>query len=126
EKRKAETLERGQGTFGKVPKMMESLTPAVKYEKKPSTIVEISQVFLDVVKGTGTAVYHLVEDFFVGTLQLLEDVPGTLEALGSMIAHPIDTGKYISKAIIDSFNRDVINGDAESRAHWFVYAAGTV
>ena len=40
--------------------------------------------------------------------------------------HPIDTYNYISKAISDSYERDVINGDAKSRAEWFSYAITTL
>ena len=40
--------------------------------------------------------------------------------------HPIETYNYISKAISDSYERDVINGDANSRAEWFSYAITTL
>jgi len=49
-----------------------------------------------------------------------------MESLLQAIAHPIETYDYISKSISDSFVRDVINGDAESRARWISYATGTV
>src|SRR5699024_3851483 len=98
----------------------------VKYAKKPNTIVELSQVIVDVVKGTASAVYHLGEDFVLGIVQIARDLPGTLEALANMISRPIETAKYIGKAINDSFIRDVIHGDAESRSHWFTYAIGSI
>lgn len=43
-----------------------------------------------------------------------------------MITRPIDTVKYIGHAITDSFNRDVIHGDAESRGQCFPYAADSI
>ncbi|WP_397538200.1 hypothetical protein [Rummeliibacillus pycnus] len=49
----------------------------------------------------------------------------TVESTIQAIAHPIETYDYISKSISDSFVRDVINGDAESRARWMSYAFGT-
>jgi len=33
---------------------------------------------------------------------------------------------YLSKPITDSFRRDVINGDAKSRAKWISYALGNI
>ncbi len=122
EERKEVLVEKNQETFGEMSDMMETSTLNVKYEKKPSRIVELSQILLDVVKGGGKAIYHLTEE----TIQMIVDFPATFRALESMIAHPIDTAKYIGHAIIDSFNRDVINGDAESRGKWFTYAVVSV
>lgn len=77
---------------------------------------------LDILKGGDKAIYHLTEE----AIHILEDIPATLRALVNMITRSIDTVKYIGNAIIDSFNRDVIYGDAESRAHRFTYAAGSI
>jgi len=43
-----------------------------------------------------------------------------------MALHPVETGKYMSNAIAESFTRDMVNGDAESRSHWVIYALGTI
>ena len=40
--------------------------------------------------------------------------------------HPVQTFRAIESAISESYKRDVINGDAYSRANWFSYAVGTV
>src|SRR5699024_4835864 len=47
EERKEVLLEKNQETFGKMSEMMENSTLSVKYEKKPSTIVELTQIPLD-------------------------------------------------------------------------------
>ncbi len=57
---------------------------------------------------------------------MITDPEGTAESLYQAASHPIDTGKYIAQAISDSYKRDMINGDAESRAHWVTYALGTI
>src|SRR5699024_4096458 len=106
----------------KMSDMMETSTLSVKYEKKPSTIVEFSQSLLEGFKGGGKAIYQLTEE----SIQMIVDFPATFRALESMIAHPIDTAKYIGHAIIDSFNRDVIHGDSESRGKWFTYAVVSI
>ncbi len=122
EERKEVLVEKSQETFGKMSDMMETSTLNVKYEKKPSTIVDFSQSLLEGFKGGGKAIYQLIEE----AIQMIVDFPATFKALQSMIAHPIDTAKYIGHAITDSFNRDVINGDAESRGKWFTYAVVSV
>nr|WP_051290368.1 HNH/ENDO VII family nuclease [Bacillus sp. NSP9.1] len=50
----------------------------------------------------------------------------TLEGIGHVIIHPVDTFNIIKKDIEESFERDVIHGDAYSRSHWFGYALTTV
>ncbi|WP_299516489.1 hypothetical protein [uncultured Rummeliibacillus sp.] len=50
----------------------------------------------------------------------------TIESTIDALAHPIETFDYLSTAIRDSYERDVINGDAKSRAEWFSYALGSV
>lgn len=122
EEQKEVLVEKSQETFGKMSDMMETSTLNVKYEKKPSTIVDFSQSLLEGFKGGGKAIYQLIEE----AIQMIVDFPATFKALQSMIAHPIDTAKYIGHAITDSFNRDVINGDAESRGKWFTYAVVSV
>src|SRR5699024_253361 len=42
------------------------------------------------------------------------------------VSHPIDTSKYIISAIEESYDRDMVNGDAESRAQWVTYASGMI
>jgi len=43
-----------------------------------------------------------------------------------MVLHPVETGKYMSNAVAESFTRDMVNGDAESRSHWVTYTLGTI
>jgi len=42
------------------------------------------------------------------------------------VSHPIDTSKYIKNAIEESFDRDMANGDTESRSYWVTYASGLI
>jgi len=50
----------------------------------------------------------------------------TYQSMEHMVLHPVETGKYMSNAIAESFTRDMVNGDAESRSHWVTYALGTI
>ena len=67
----------------------------------------------------------VVEDTTVGIIETFEDPEGTVESLYHSVTNPVETYKYIEKAIVDSYERDMVNGDAESRSHWVTYALGT-
>ncbi len=81
---------------------------------------------LNTYKGIGLGIWDIVNDIAQGVHQLATDPIGVVTELGYMILHPVETGKYMTEAIISSFERDVINGDNESRARWATYAVGTV
>ncbi|NPC93629.1 ribonuclease YeeF family protein [Bacillus sp. WMMC1349] len=69
------------------------------------------EVFLDTAKGIRDTIEHPIE---------------TLEGIFYTIQHPKETLEAVGHEIKESFVRDVINGDAESRAKWFTYGVGTV
>ena len=79
----------------------------------------------DVGTGAVTGLYDVVEDTAVGIYETFEDPKGTVESLSHSVTNPVETYKYIEQAIVDSYERDMINGDAESRSHWVAYALGT-
>ncbi|WP_397537124.1 HNH endonuclease signature motif containing protein [Rummeliibacillus pycnus] len=88
---------------------------------------------LKTAKGIKDGLYESGKDFVVGicngiydlfTTNPIETVESTLKALKA-VADP-ETYKYLAKSIADSYERDVINGDAESRARWISYASVTV
>lgn len=81
---------------------------------------------LNTYKGIGLGIWDIVSDIALGVHQLATDPIGVVTELGYMVLHPVETGKYMKEAIINSFERDVINGDNESRARWATYAVGTV
>lgn len=80
----------------------------------------------DIAKGIGVGLFDVGKDFVTGIYDLVTDPGQAVEGVANSILHPIQTYKYISKAISDSYERDMINGDAYSRSHWVTYALGTV
>ncbi len=99
---------------------------SVKYERSPNFFVSSAEFLFDVAKGGSRAMYTISEEVVRGVFELMTDPVGTLEVLATMVSQPVDTGYQIGKMIAGSYNRDVIHGDAESRAYWFVYAFGNV
>lgn len=81
---------------------------------------------LKTAQGIKSGIYKAGKDFVKGIFDTVLHPVKTIESTIQAIAHPIETYDYLSKAISDSFERDVINGDAKSRAQWIAYALGTI
>ncbi|MBT2646730.1 EndoU domain-containing protein [Bacillus sp. ISL-34] len=88
--------------------------------------LEAAKQTADIAKGIGVGLYDVGKDFVTGVWDFVTDPGETVEGVANSIMHPIKTYKYISKSISDSYERDMVNGDAYSRAHWVTYALGTV
>ncbi|MGG3571861.1 T7SS effector LXG polymorphic toxin [Bacillus gobiensis] len=80
----------------------------------------------DIFKGVGVGLFDAGKDFVVGIYDFVTNPGGTVEAVVNSVTHPEDTYNQISKAIADSYERDMVNGDAYSRSHWVSYALGTI
>lgn len=88
--------------------------------------LEAAKQTADIAKGIGVGLYDVGKDFVTGVWDFVTDPGETVEGVANSIMHPIQTYKYISKSISDSYERDMVNGDAYSRSHWVTYALGTV
>ncbi|MFE4143894.1 T7SS effector LXG polymorphic toxin [Peribacillus sp. YIM B13472] len=88
--------------------------------------LEASKQTADIAKGIGVGLYDVGKDFVTGVWDFVTDPGETVEGVANSIMHPIKTYEYISKAISNSYERDMVNGDAYSRSHWVTYALGTV
>lgn len=80
----------------------------------------------DILNGIGTGLKDVVMDTATGIWDTVTNPMETLEGIGNVLIHPVDTFNIVKQGIEKSFERDVINGDAESRARWFSYAVGMV
>ncbi|YCI76082.1 hypothetical protein M1D47_21165 [Bacillus sp. R1-10] len=84
--------------------------------------LEAAKQTTDIAKGISVGLYDVGKDFVTGVWDFVTDPGETVEGVANSIMHPIKTYKYISKSISDSYERDMVNGDAYSRAHWVLYA----
>jgi DNase/tRNase domain of colicin-like bacteriocin len=78
---------------------------------KTSFSVGVLRGLRDTVKGIGYMILHPIK---------------TIEGIIEAFSHPVETGKAVWKFISESFKRDVINGDASSRAEWVGYVVGSL
>lgn len=87
--------------------------------------LETSRQTIEIAKGVGVGLYDAGKDFVGGAWDFVTNPGESLEGMANSISHPVQTYKYISQSIKDSYERDMVNGDAYSRAHWVSYALGT-
>ncbi|MBL4976585.1 ribonuclease YeeF family protein [Bacillus halotolerans] len=84
------------------------------------------EITWDIVKGVGVGLYDVGKDTVTGLWDFITDPGETLSALGNAVIHPVKTYDAISAAIEESYQKDMVNGDAYSRSRWVTYAVGSV
>ncbi|CAI6276695.1 putative ribonuclease YokI [Bacillus subtilis] len=84
------------------------------------------EITWDIVKGVGVGLYNVGKDTVTGMWDFITDPGETLSALGNAVIHPVKTYDAISAAIEESYQKDMVNGDAYSRSRWVTYAIGSV
>ena len=58
------------------------------------------------------------ENLVTGIVDIFQDPKATLDATIEAVTNPKETYNTIKSAITTSYERDMVNGDANSRAHW--------
>ncbi|MGG0066171.1 ribonuclease YeeF family protein [Bacillus subtilis] len=84
------------------------------------------EITWDIVKGVGVGLYDVGKDTVTGLWDFITDPGETLSALGNAVIHPVKTYDAISAAIEESYQKDMVKGDAYSRSRWVTYAIGSV
>lgn len=84
----------------------------------------------DVIIGIIDGIVRAIVDIFKGLYELLKalftDPIGFLKGIYTAVTNPIDTLSAMWEAITVAWERDVVNGDAKSRASFFSYAIVSV
>ncbi|AKF76467.1 MULTISPECIES: T7SS effector LXG polymorphic toxin [Bacillus] len=86
---------------------------------------EAGEVTWDILKGAGIGLYDVGKDTVSGLWDFITDPGETLSALGNAVLHPVKTYDAVSAAIEESYQKDMVNGDAYSRSRWVTYAIGS-
>ncbi|WP_259424121.1 T7SS effector LXG polymorphic toxin [Bacillus velezensis] len=86
---------------------------------------EAGEVTWDILKGAGVGLYDVGKDTVTGLWDFIADPGETLSALGNAVLHPVKTYDAVSAAIEESYQKDMVNGDAYSRSRWVTYAIGS-
>ena len=88
--------------------------------------LETGKQNLETLKGIGVGLFDAGKDLVTGVWDFVTKPEETVQGVIQTVIHPVETFNYIKNAITDSFERDMVNGDAYSRAHWVSYAVATV
>ncbi len=80
---------------------------------------------LEVAGGIGKGLRHAGKELLIGAWDMLWNPSDVVSNVLDAAFHPVDTYTYIKASITESYERDVTNGDAHSRAYWFSYAIGS-
>ncbi|KAF6601502.1 MULTISPECIES: T7SS effector LXG polymorphic toxin [unclassified Bacillus (in: firmicutes)] len=86
---------------------------------------EAGEVTWDILKGAGVGLYDVGKDTVTSLWDFITDPGETLSALGNAVLHPVKTYDAVSAAIEESYQKDMVNGDAYSRSRWVTYAIGS-
>ena len=89
-------------------------------------IAEPENTGVAIAKGVGVGLYDAGKDFVTGIWDFIVNPKESIESVVHAATHPVETFTYLKTAISDSYENDVVNGDAYSRSRWFSYAIGTV
>lgn len=81
---------------------------------------------IEVFKGVGTGLFDAGKDFVTGLWDTISNPKATVDGIVNAVSNPVETFNTIKTAISESYERDMVNGDANSRAHWVAYASATV
>ncbi|MED4812520.1 ribonuclease YeeF family protein [Bacillus atrophaeus] len=107
----------------------ENLEPAqqqyVMQLEQAKQLEEAGETIWEVIKGAGVGVYDVGKDTVTGLWDLVTKPDEVIEGIVDAVVHPVDTYNAISTAIEESYQKDMVNGDAYSRARWVTYALGT-
>ncbi|MED1922183.1 HNH/ENDO VII family nuclease, partial [Bacillus velezensis] len=86
---------------------------------------EAGELTWDILKGAGVGLYDVGKDTVTGLWDFITDPGETLSALENAVLHPVKTYDAVSAAIEESYQKDMVNGDAYSRSRWVTYAIGS-
>src|SRR5699024_9874327 len=95
-------------------------------EKVPDKVAKPTEITLDILQGMDDGIESTIDDTLVGAATTIGHPIETGKALWNAATNPKETFHVMSDAISTSYDRDVTNGNAESRSRWFTDAATTI
>ncbi|WNV80465.1 T7SS effector LXG polymorphic toxin [Bacillus atrophaeus] len=109
----------------------ENLEP---YQQQYVIQLETAKQEAKILKGIGEGLYEFGKDTALGVKDMILNAPETINSVykflnsspTQQLATVTFTGINIWAALSDSWERDMVNGDAESRSRWITYSLATV
>ena len=69
---------------------------------------------VEIARGVGVGLYDAGKDFVTGIWDFIVNPKESIESVVHAATHPVETFTYLKTAISDSYENDVVNGDAYS------------
>ncbi len=86
---------------------------------------EAGEVTWDILKGAGVGLYDVGKDTVTGLWDFITDPGETLSALGMQYFILLKHMMLFQQRIEETYQKDMVNGDAYSRSRWVTYAIGS-
>ncbi|WP_443111396.1 T7SS effector LXG polymorphic toxin [Bacillus sp. AGSP2] len=104
------------------------------YQQQYVIQLETAKQEAKILKGIGEGLYDFGKDTALGVKDMILNAPETINSVykflnsspTQQLATVTFTGVNIWAALSDSWKRDMVNGDAESRSRWITYSLATV
>ncbi|MBA4603671.1 hypothetical protein [Thermoactinomyces mirandus] len=80
--------------------------------------ITIISIYARFSKGFWKGVMGAIVDTIKGVIDLFCHPINTIKGIVYALSHPVQTGKAVWRAISDSWEQDIVHGDAESRGYW--------
>src|SRR5690625_2517964 len=120
---KWEWQDRGEITYEDKAEVMGGMNP---HAVSPGGLAGFATFGLNVTAGAVKGANNLGKDTETGAANIVIHPYETATSLSNAVPHPAVTTKMLSKADSRSYERDMTNRDATSRAAWVVYAIGSI
>src|SRR5699024_2008362 len=95
-------------------------------DKLPDSLRGPAATTFNISQGIDDGVENFIDDTLVGTATMIGHPIETGTSLWNAVSKPLNTYEIMKDAISTSFERDVTNGDEESRYRCFSYATATI
>ncbi|MFD3196941.1 T7SS effector LXG polymorphic toxin [Bacillus sp. LR_5] len=104
------------------------------YQQQYVIQLETAKQEAKILKGIGEGLYNFGKDTALGVKDMILHAPETINSVykflnsspTQQLATVTFTGINIWASLSDSWKRDMVNGDAESRSRWITYSLATV
>ncbi|MFX3619116.1 MAG: HNH/ENDO VII family nuclease [Sporolactobacillus sp.] len=109
-----------------VSKKEEKAANRPRYEKTGSELEKTAHIYDEVNDGIDDGVFDTVKDTVVGLWDMAKSPQETAENIVHAVRHPVKTTELLANALSNSFEKNMVHGNAYTRTHWITYAIATI
>ncbi|WP_165887033.1 T7SS effector LXG polymorphic toxin [Scopulibacillus darangshiensis] len=88
--------------------------------------MQTADVEWEIVNGIGVGTYDFAKDTATGIWNLIRHPVESVQRIVYAVKHADKTFEYVRDALVNSFDHEMIHGDAYSRSRWITYSIETI